>query len=46
MKKQLTLEQEIEKILRNYWYDPFNKDMYVLTVVKEILAAIERSKKK
>ena len=37
MKKEKTLEQKIEEILRHYWWDQYNKNAYIKNCTKAML---------
>ena len=41
-KKKLTLEQEIELILRHYWMDTYNKSAYIKNCIKKIMELIKQ----
>lgn len=44
MRKQLTLEKQIEEIMNHYWFDPYNKKKYIKdcseAIVKVVLGMV------
>ncbi len=44
VKKQLTLEQKIDQVLRHYWMDNYAKEAYYKNCTKAILKLITELK--
>lgn len=42
-KKEKSLEQKIEEILRHYWIDQYNKNAYVKNCVKAVIKIINEN---
>ena len=44
-KKKLSLEQEIEKIMRHYWMDTYNKSAYIKNCTKKLIELFKKENK-